>query len=58
MAKKKTSKLTPGTKAPVSGQYKPSKGKGEVTAVKGKKLPPTPQKGTTYKLVDATKKRK
>lgn len=31
-------------------------GKGkEVTVVKGKTLPPGPTKGTTYKLVDATK---
>ncbi len=51
--------LKPGTKAPRSGQYQeigPRGGKGkEVTSVRGEPLPPAPQKGTTYKLVDATK---
>ena len=51
--------LTPGSKAPSSGQYReigPKGGKGhEITAVKGKQLPPTSTKGSTYKLVDATK---
>ncbi len=51
--------LTPGTVAPKSGQYQqigPQGGKGkEVTSVKGERLPPAPTKGTTYKLVDATK---
>ena len=51
--------LAPGTKAPRSGQYQQigprgRKGK-EVTSVKGEPMPPTPQKGTTYKLVDPTK---
>ncbi len=49
----------PGNKTPVSGQYQtigPRGGKGaEVTAVKGEPLPPAPQAGSTYKLVDATK---
>lgn len=52
-------KLTPGTPAPVSGQYVkvgPRGGKGdEITAVKGEPLPPTPKAGTTFELVDKTK---
>jgi hypothetical protein len=55
----KTTGLRPGQDAPVSGQYQkigPKGGKGpEVTAVKGKPLPPTPTPGSTYKLVDKTK---
>lgn len=55
----KNSGLKPGQTAPVSGQYQkigPRGGKGvEVTSVKGEPLPPTPVKGTTYKLVDPTK---
>jgi len=55
----KTSGLKPGQPAPRSGQYRqigPRGGKGpEVTAVKGKPLPPSQTKGTTYDLVDATK---
>ena len=51
--------LTPGTKAKQSGQYQqigPRGGKGkEVTVVTGEPLPPTPKKGTTYRLVDGTK---
>lgn len=51
--------LKPGQKAPASGQYQqigPKGGKGkEVTTVKGEPLPPTPTKGSTYKLVDPTK---
>jgi hypothetical protein len=43
----------------LSGQYLqvgPKGGKGkEVTVVKGEPLPPTPNQGGTYKLVDATK---
>ena len=57
MVNKKTSGLKPGQKAPVSGQYKPSKGGGEVTAVKGKRLPPA-KPGAKYKLVDPTKRKK
>ena len=57
MAKNKGMK--PGQKAKRSGQYqqvRPRGGKGnEVTVTKGEPCPPTPQKGTTYKLVDATK---
>lgn len=51
--------LTPGSKAPSSGQYQqvgPRGGKGkEVTVVKGEPLPPAPSKGITYKIVDRTK---
>ena len=54
--------LRPGQATPISGQYEqvgPRGGKGpEVTSVHGKPLPPTPQEGTTYKLVDETKHRK
>lgn len=57
MAKK--SGLKPGQRAPASGQYGqvgPRGGKGrEVTVVKGEPLPPTTKKGSTYKLVDASK---
>jgi len=49
----------PGQPAPKSGQYEvkgPRGGNGpEVTAVKGKPLPPTPKAGSTYVLVDPTK---
>ncbi|HEY0069274.1 MAG TPA: hypothetical protein VGE04_04815 [Chloroflexia bacterium] len=55
----KSKGLSPGTPAPKSGQYRPSKGgrpsSGEVTSTKGKPLPPTPQKGMKYDLVDETK---
>jgi hypothetical protein len=51
--------LKPGERAPCSGQYRrvgPRGGKGiEITAVKGEHLPPSPSKGTTYKIVDRTK---
>ena len=57
MAKK--SGLKPGSEAPASGQYQqigPRGGQGrEVTAVKGKMLPPTTVSGSTYKLVDPSK---
>lgn len=49
----------PGEKAPNSGQYQiigPRGGKGpERTVTKGEPLPPTPQKGSSYELVDKTK---
>ena len=53
-------RLPPGKKAPASGQYKPLGPRGgdshrEITAVKGKTLPPAPAAGVTYKLVDRTK---
>ena len=57
MADKKSGK--PGQKAPASGQYIPvgprgGKGKGEITSIKGKPLPPTPKKGQEWQLVDPT----
>jgi len=46
------SKLTPGTPAPISGEYRPLYPNGkmgaEVTAVQGKPLPPTKVSGTTF----------
>ena len=53
----KTKGLKPGEKAPVSGQYKNTKTKTEVTSVKGEPLPPGP-KGSKYNLVDKTKHKK
>lgn len=52
--------LRPGQKAPASGQYElvgprgGSKGR-EVTVVRNEPLPPTPESGLKYKLVDKTK---
>jgi hypothetical protein len=47
--------LKPGTPAPKSGQYlNPTTGS-EITGVKGKPLPPTPNSGQGYVLVDQTK---
>lgn len=51
-------KIKTGQKAPVSGQYKPAGGKSEITLVKGKTVPPTPNGATTFVLVDKTKHRK
>jgi hypothetical protein len=47
--------LKPGTPAPVSAQYRNTSTGFEVTGVKGKPLPPTPQAGQSYKAVDVTK---
>ena len=51
--------LKPGQPSPASGQCQqigPRGGKGpERTVVKGKPLPPTPKRKTTYTLVDPTK---
>jgi len=44
-----------GQKAPVSGQYKNNKTGTEVTAVKGKPLPPTSKPNQNYSLADKTK---
>ena len=61
MPKKKTTGLRPGQPAPASGQYLtrgPRGGHGnEITAVKGKPLPPADKPGTTYDLVDRTNNR-
>lgn len=50
-----SNKLTPGTLAPKSGQYKNPTTGNEVTGVQGKPLPPTPRPGQGYILVDPTK---
>jgi hypothetical protein len=57
MAPKKTQadrRLPPGTSTPVSGQYRNSGTRQEVTSTQGNPLPPGP-KGSTYTLVDQTK---
>lgn len=52
---KQNKKLNPGTPAPESGQYKVVGESREITAVKGKSLPPGRKSGTKYVLVDKTK---
>ena len=52
---KKTSGLTPGTKAPRSGQYQMDRNGPERTVTRGEPLPPTLKAGQRYKLVDPTK---
>lgn len=52
--------LKPGEETPVSGQYERVGPRGgstgaEVTSVEGKPLPPTPNAGEGYRLVDRTK---
>ena len=52
--------MNPGEKAPASGQYERIGPRGgetgkEVTVVEGEPLPPTPNPGEKYKLVDRTK---
>ena len=44
-----------GQVAPVSGQYRPSGSKTEVTFVQGKRVPPTASGATKFTLVDSTK---
>jgi len=44
--------------APQSGQYKNTTTKTEVTVTKGEPLPPTPEPGEKYVLVDPTKHKK
>jgi len=60
MDKKSGFKL--GETAPFSGQYEkvgPRGGKGtEITSVKSERFPPSPIRGTTYKLVDRTRHKK
>jgi hypothetical protein len=55
-------KLTPGTKAPVSAQYEiigPRGGRTGVerTVVRGEPLPPTPNRGETFRIADRTNNR-
>ena len=52
--------MSPGTKAPASGQYGIIGPRGgdtgkERTVVKGEPLPPTPESGQSYVLNDRTK---
>lgn len=49
-----TKNLPPGTKTPVSGQYRNSGTREEVTSTRGNPLPPGP-KGSKYDLVDQTR---
>ena len=58
-----TPNLRPGNETPQSGQYEvvgPRGGRtgNEVTSVEGKPLPPTPNAGQGYILVDPTKHRR
>ncbi len=46
--------LYPGTPTPVSGQYRNSETRLEITSTEGHPLPPAPP-GSTFDLVDATK---
>ena len=55
--KKSTTKLTPGTTTPISGQYVNTQTKKEVTSTQGNPFPPGP-KGSTFTLVDPTKHKK
>jgi len=57
MASKKTS-LSPGTKATVSGQYRNTTTRTEVTVTRGEPLPPTRAPGQRYVLADPTKHKK
>lgn len=49
------SRNKPGTPAPSSGQYRQPGRKTEITAIKGKPLPPTSRPGGSWTLVDKTK---
>lgn len=60
MGERMSKKLTPGTKAPVSGQYEIIGPRGghtgrERTVVRGEPLPPTPGPDQTYRIADRTK---
>lgn len=48
-------KVKTGQTAPVSGQYKPKGSNREVTMIKGKRVPPTPEGAAEFRLVDVTK---
>ena len=43
-----------GQTAPVSGQYKATGSKTEITLVQGKRVPPAPAGATKFTLVDRT----
>lgn len=47
--------LKPGTPAPASGQYRIGGTRVERTVVRREPLPPTPQPGQGYTLVDRTR---
>lgn len=51
----KRTNLTPGTPAPISGQYRNRSTGLEVTATRGERLPPTQKSGQRYDLADRTK---
>ena len=59
MAKSTSNPVKPGQAAPASGQYLvvgPKGGShGEVTAIQGKPMPPTPKPNQSFLLVDPTK---
>ena len=50
-----TIKIKTGQKAPISGQYRPTGSKTEITLVQGKRVPPSVTGATTFVLVDKTK---
>lgn len=47
--------LRPGSIVERSAQYRNTGTGTEITGVKGKRLPPTPEPGQSYKMVDPTK---
>ena len=49
-----STKIKTGQPVPVSGQYRPTGSKTEVTLVQGKRVPPTTTGVTTFTLVDKT----
>lgn len=51
----KSTKVKTGGTVPVSGQYRPTGTKTEVTFVKDKRVPPTASGATTFTLTDKTK---
>lgn len=61
MSKSKEPLLPPGTPTPRSGQFEVvgprggDRGGNEVTSTRGNPLPPTPNAGDKYRLVDPTK---
>jgi hypothetical protein len=51
-------RFSPGEKAPVSGQYRNTSTKTEVTVTRREPLPPTPKAGQQYVIADPTKHKK